>query len=73
MMNQLFLLVGLLVSLSLSIPYPQQLALVNSLQVGREEDPNLWSCVGCDDSNKPILSFVIEEKSVEIKSILSVY
>ena len=32
-----------------------------------------WTCVGCDESNKPIHSYVIEEKAVEIRSILSVY
>lgn len=32
-----------------------------------------WTCVGCDEDNKPIHSYVIQEKSVEIRSILSVY
>jgi hypothetical protein len=73
MMKQFLLVIGLFICLSLSIPYHQQLALVNSLQVGREEDPNVWSCVGCDEDNKPLHSYVIEEKSVEIKSILSIY
>lgn len=72
-MNQLLFIVGLLISLSLSIPYQQQIALVNSLQVGREQDPNNWSCVGCDETNKPLYTYVIEEKAVEIKSILSIY
>lgn len=73
MMKQLYILVGLLSVLTLSIPYSQQLALVNSLEVGRDEDPNTWTCVGCDESNKPISSYIIEEKSKEIKASLSVY
>jgi hypothetical protein len=72
-MMKLLLIVGLFICLSLSIPYDQQLALVNSLQVGRDEDPTVWSCVGCDEDNKPLQSYVIEDKSVEIKAILSVY
>lgn len=32
-----------------------------------------WTCVGCDENNKPIHSYIIEEKAVEIRSILSVY
>ena len=31
-----------------------------------------WTCVGCDDDNKPLHSYVIEEKAVEIRAILSV-
>lgn len=73
MMKQLYILVGLLSVLTLSIPYSQQLALVNSLEVGRDEDPNTWTCVGCDESNKPINTYIIEEKSKEIKASLAVY
>jgi hypothetical protein len=65
--------VALLLCLCCSIPYQQQIALVNSLEVGRNEDPMDWNCVGCDETNKPIHSYVIEEKAVEIRSILSVY
>lgn len=32
-----------------------------------------WTCVGCDADNKPIHTYVIEEKAVEIRCILSVY
>ena len=73
MMKQLYILVGLLSVLAFSIPYSQQLALVNSLEVGRDEDPNEWTCVGCDESNKPINTYIIEEKVKEIKASLAVY
>lgn len=64
---------SVLVFLALSLPYRDQLALVNSLQVGRDEEPIDWTCVGCDESNKPIHTEVIEDKVKEIRSILSVY
>lgn len=64
---------ALCLALTFSIPYHQQLALLNSLEVGRNEDPMDWTCVGCDETNKPIHSYVIEEKAVEIRAILSVY
>lgn len=63
----------LLLALTLQLPFKHQIALVNSLEVGRLEDPMSWTCVGCDDDTKPIHSYVIEEKAVEIRSILSVY
>jgi hypothetical protein len=64
---------ALLLALACSLPFPQQIALLNSLEVGREEAPLTWSCVGCDEQTKPIFSYVIEEKAVEIRAILSVY
>jgi hypothetical protein len=73
MMKQLYILVGLLTVLTVSIPYHQQLALVNSLEVGRNEDPNDWTCIGCDESNLPINTYIIEEKSKEIRASLAVY
>lgn len=66
-------LLALLVCFTNSLPFKQQIALVNSLEVGRLEDPMDWTCVGCDESNKPIHSYVIEEQGVQIRSILSVY
>lgn len=42
------LLLALLAIHVSSIPFKQQIALLNSLEVGREEDPMAWSCVGCD-------------------------
>jgi hypothetical protein len=62
-----------LISITVQLPFKHQISLVNSLQVGRLEDPMDWTCVGCDEDNKPIQSYVIEEKAVEIRSILSVY
>jgi hypothetical protein len=67
------LIINFLISLCLAVPYHHQLALVNSLQVGRDEDPIEWTCVGCDEDNKPLRTFIIEEKSIQVKSILSVY
>lgn len=31
-----------------SIPYRDQIALLNSLEVGRKEEPEVWQCFGCD-------------------------
>ena len=62
-----------LINVTVQLPFKHQIALVNSLEVGRLEDPMAWTCVGCDEDNKPIQSYVIEEKAVEIRSILSVY
>lgn len=72
-MRSALLILAALVCLTMQLPYKHQLALVNSLEVGREEDPNIWSCVGCEEDNKPIHSWVVEEKSVEIRAIVSVY
>lgn len=46
--------------LTTSIPYRDQIALLNSLEVGRNEDPMVWECYGCDTKTKPISSYVIE-------------
>lgn len=64
-----------LVSLVLSLPYEDQMALANSLLVGRDDQSDIyeWSCKVCDASNKPIHAHVIEDKSVDIKCIISVY
>lgn len=32
-----------------------------------------WACEGCDDTNKPISSAIIEEPVEDVKAILSVY
>lgn len=72
-MNKLLLVVAMVVMTVFTLPYKDQLALVNSLEVGRDEDPTAWTCVGCDDSNRPIRTQVIEDKVKEIRSILSVY
>lgn len=47
---------------AVAIPWRDQIALVNSLQVGRNEDPHIWSCYGCELENKPLAITVIEEK-----------
>ena len=73
MRSTYFLILATLVTLAVQLPFKEQIALVNSLEVGRQEDPMTWSCVGCDEDNKPLKSFLIEEKSVEIRAILSVY
>lgn len=58
-----------------SLPHEDQMALANSLIVGRDDLSDLytWTCKVCDASNKPIHAHIIEEKSVDIKSIVSVY
>ena len=58
---------------TMTIPFKSQIALTNSLEVGRDEEPMVWACTGCDTDNKPLTSFIIEEKVVEIKAILSIY
>lgn len=73
MRSTIIVVLATIFSLTLAIPFKEQIALVNSLEVGRIEDPMAWTCVGCDEDNKPIQSFIIQEKSVEIRSILSVY
>lgn len=73
MRSTIIVVLATIFSLTLAIPFKEQIALVNSLEVGRIEDPMAWTCVGCDEDNKPIRSFIIQEKSVEIRSILSVY
>ena len=73
MRSTIIVVLATIFSLTLAIPFKEQIALVNSLEVGRLEDPMAWTCVGCDENNKPIQSYVIQEKSVEIRSILSVY
>lgn len=67
------ILLSTLVVLSVSIPWKSQIALANSLEVGRDEDPNTWECAGCDSSNRPSHSYIIEEKAKEVKSSLAVY
>lgn len=39
---------AVLVCLTVSIPFEQQIALLSSLEVGRLEDPMAWTCVGCE-------------------------
>lgn len=73
MKSTLLLILAALVFTVMPLPYKEQLALVNSLQVGRNEDPMVWGCVGCDEDNKPIQSFIVEEDAIQIKAILSVY
>lgn len=43
------LVVLTILALTSAIPYRDTLALLNSLQVGREEDPMDWQCAGCDE------------------------
>ena len=71
-MKAIILLVPLLY-LAMALPFKHQIALLNSLEVGREEDPMVWTCAGCDENFKPLRSHIIEEDEVKIKSILSVY
>ena len=67
------ILATLLVLSAFSLPYKQKIALLNSLQVGRDEEPMTWGCDGCDETTKPIKSHVIEESNKDVKAILSEY
>jgi hypothetical protein len=62
-----------LLVLGSTIPWKSQIALLNSLEVGRAEDPMVWACAGCDSSNKPLQSAIIEDNKKDVKSILSLY
>lgn len=48
-----------LLLLATAIPWRDQIALLNALEVGRNEDPNAWTCFGCDENTKPLSSIVI--------------
>ena len=71
-LNSWAIVLVLLVS-TYSIPFKEQIALVNGLEVGRDEEPMVWKCEGCDEKNRPITSKIIEEPTLEVKAILSVY
>ena len=73
MKGSIVVLIAFLTVSSLAIPFRDQIALVNSLEVGRDEEPMVWGCTGCDSTNKPISSVIIEEPSTETKAIMSVY
>ena len=53
-----------ILSIILTLPHDEQLALASSLIVGRDSYDDLfaWNCKVCDNSNKPIHAHVIEEK-----------
>ena len=67
------IILACLVCGSVAIPWRDQIALVNSLEVGRDEEPMVWGCTGCDSNNKPLSSSIIEEPVKDVKAILSVY
>ena len=73
MKTEFFVLLAVLVLQAASLPWKHQIALLNSLEVGRDEDPMTWSCVGCDAATKPIRSHEIKEDVENIRAILSVY
>lgn len=58
-----------------TLPYKDQMALTNSLIVGRDDQSDLieWTCKVCESSNRPLHAHIIEEKAVDIKCIVSVY
>lgn len=41
------ILLATLVVFASALPWKHQIALFNSLEVGRNEDPTTWGCVGC--------------------------
>lgn len=53
------LFLALVATITLAIPYKDQMLLTNSLIVGRTEDLVYWICKVCDDSNKPLHSHYI--------------
>ena len=65
----------LLIQFAISLPYIDQITLANSLIVGRDDNADLfdWTCKVCNLENRPVHAHVIEEKSVDIKCIISVY
>ena len=67
------LVLATLACFTLSLPFAHKIALLNSLEVGRNEEPLAWTCAGCDEDTKPNLSHVVEETEVKIRAILSVY
>ena len=56
-----FLLITVLIAMVSAIPWKSQIALANSLEVGRDEDPNTWECHGCNKNNQPLHTYIIEE------------
>ena len=66
------LTLAVLVCLAVSLPFKDRIALLNSLEVGRDEDPMVWSCAGCEQDTRPLKSHIVEETAVKIKRILSV-
>ena len=68
-------LLALLIAISISLPYDDQLTLASSLIVGRDgyEELIAWNCKVCDSSNKPLHAHIIEEKEKDIKCIITVY
>ena len=45
---KIIIFLAVLLTLAACLPWRDQIALVNSLQVGRDEDPMVWGCTGCD-------------------------
>lgn len=64
-----------LFTIAFNLPYEDQIALANSLIVGRDDLQDLydWECKVCTPENKPIHAHAIEEKAVDIKAIMTVY
>lgn len=56
----ILLIIATVLSSTFCLPFEDQIALANALQVGRKEDPNVWGCSGCDAANKPIHSYIVE-------------
>lgn len=55
------IIVLLVIYVATAIPYEDQMALANSLIVGREDQSDLfeWTCKVCDASNRPIHAHII--------------
>lgn len=63
-MNIKIISISLILYLSFALPRDDQIALANSLIVGRDGLDELynWNCKVCDTSNKPLHAHIIEEK-----------
>lgn len=52
------------VALAAALPYEDQMALTNSLIVGRDDQSDLieWSCKVCDPSNRPSMPTLLRRR-----------
>lgn len=57
------LVLALLATIVMSLPYTEQMLLANSMIVGRDDQLDLinWECNVCDSTNRPIHAHYIEE------------
>ena len=66
-------LLALLVALTTCIPFRDNIALAHAVEVGRDEDPDTWSCHICNDDNRPLEAHVIHDVDKETRATLARY